>query len=489
MPHTFCPKCGAKVEWASSCSQCGARILLYNASDGEKKITESPQHPRYVEAAQGIWWRRLNLARLFLGLVVCIGILVGLIVGIVLFLKSSQSTPEPIPFSASSLLASPPSTNYAPSSLDQEFFQLYGHTYYRSIQLEQPEIEIQETIENLEDLLRSVEKQVQFTEKYEANYFDCSEMSAFMEYYLERNGYRASIFMNHSLSHDWVMVYSTGGWIPIETTNLFIPTPTNCEDYSMYSEPEERYDSIGAYWESFDSNMDESGLTQLLMSEVDWWETRYADELEEVAGGGYETIDIYADQDNDGLTTQEEKQWRTDPLDPDSDSDGLNDGDEIKSATNPLNHDTDNDGVIDGNDLFPLRDARIEIDITYFEEKVAADPSISAPGDPYFIISVDGVKQESQRPCFSATYKYDPYSTVVNISDNQRYVDVSIEVWDYDGVWSSDEQYDASSKPDSLVYTKSYDVLSGNFVETSDGTLDGSLQGPQCQIKIKIRMV
>lgn len=43
------------------------------------------------------------------------------------------------------------------------------------------------------------------------------------------------------------------------------------------------------------------------------------------------------DQDNDGLTNQEEAAIGTDPTNPDTDGDGINDGTEVNNGTNPLN--------------------------------------------------------------------------------------------------------------------------------------------------------
>lgn len=177
----------------------------------------------------------------------------------------------------------------------------------------------------------------------------------------------------------------------------------------------------------------------------------------------------------------------TDPLDPDTDRDGLNGGDEIGVGTDPLNSDTDNDGVIDGDDLFPLGDAQVRVAITYFEVKVSAEHPLRGIDDPYFIVTVNGTRRESQH-FDERSYIYNPYSTTVNISDDQRYIDISIEVWE-DDLLDVDDQYDASSDPDSLVYTTTYDVLSGKFTETSDGTWDGSSQGPQCQINVEINMI
>jgi len=65
------------------------------------------------------------------------------------------------------------------------------------------------------------------------------------------------------------------------------------------------------------------------------------------------------DQDNDGLTNDEELAAGTDPTNPDTDGDGYNDGDEINAGTDPLdpcdpddilpecNIDTDGDGLTD----------------------------------------------------------------------------------------------------------------------------------------------
>ena len=55
------------------------------------------------------------------------------------------------------------------------------------------------------------------------------------------------------------------------------------------------------------------------------------------------------DQDNDGLTNDEEATLGTDALSSDTDGDGLNDGDEVMVVgTDPLNPDTDGDGLNDG---------------------------------------------------------------------------------------------------------------------------------------------
>ncbi len=55
------------------------------------------------------------------------------------------------------------------------------------------------------------------------------------------------------------------------------------------------------------------------------------------------------DQDNDGLTNDEEVVEGTDPTDADSDDDGLSDGTEVSgNVTDPNDPDTDDDGICDG---------------------------------------------------------------------------------------------------------------------------------------------
>ena len=65
-----------------------------------------------------------------------------------------------------------------------------------------------------------------------------------------------------------------------------------------------------------------------------------------------DTID--QDDDNDGITDQQELINGTDPCVFDTDNDLLGDGDENQIGTDPNNRDSDNDGVIDGLDDFPL---------------------------------------------------------------------------------------------------------------------------------------
>ena len=57
------------------------------------------------------------------------------------------------------------------------------------------------------------------------------------------------------------------------------------------------------------------------------------------------------DDDNDGVSDEDEAKNGTDPKNPDTDGDGLNDGDEKTHGTDPKNPDTDGDGVNDGDEV------------------------------------------------------------------------------------------------------------------------------------------
>ncbi len=206
---------------------------------------------------------------------------------------------------------------------------------------------------------------------------------------------------------------------------------------------------------------------------------------------------IAQDTDGDGLTDDEERQIGTNPSYIDTDHDGLNDYQEVKvKKTDPLSPDTDGDGVKDGNDLFPINDAYVQISIKYFQDTSATGqgPDLGGLGDPYFIIRVGSLQQMSLKPIGeSITSRDNPFSATFNVPDDQQYVLITVEVWDYDGGWSGDEQYDCGStpgtSPDALIYKKQFNILGATITETSDGAADGSLDGPQANIIVEIKTV
>lgn len=84
-----------------------------------------------------------------------------------------------------------------------------------------------------------------------------------------------------------------------------------------------------------------------------------------------------SDDDNDGLTLDEERQYGTDPNDADTDDDRLLDGEEVHGywtlqgtfITDPLDPDTDNDTAIDGDEVLDFhRYDRIETEDYYSAE-------------------------------------------------------------------------------------------------------------------------
>jgi uncharacterized membrane protein YvbJ len=73
MPYTFCPKCGAKVEWSRSCSQCGARIPLHDIQE----LASTELEP------QAVPWTVRDVLKGIVFFVVAQVVLFGIIVGIV----------------------------------------------------------------------------------------------------------------------------------------------------------------------------------------------------------------------------------------------------------------------------------------------------------------------------------------------------------------------------------------------------------------------
>lgn len=67
------------------------------------------------------------------------------------------------------------------------------------------------------DKLREV-LTIRWLKAYEVNFFDCSEMSAFLEYWLENKGFNTDIVSDRS--HSWVIVETEPGiWTHVESTS------------------------------------------------------------------------------------------------------------------------------------------------------------------------------------------------------------------------------------------------------------------------------
>jgi len=198
---------------------------------------------------------------------------------------------------------------------------------------------------------------------------------------------------------------------------------------------------------------------------------------------------IAQDTDGDGLTDDEERQIGTNPSYADTDHDGLNDYEEVKvKKTDPLSPDTDGDGVQDGNDLFPLYDAYVRVAITYFESTGTLSDEAGYQ-EAYFIITVNGEskRSSSSTELIDGRYLKNPYSATFNIPDETQYVSVSIAAWDSD--FFVDDHYDTSDNPQLVDYETRYNITGGTFTHTSDGAVDGGLQGPQGKIIVEITTI
>ncbi|MHC1566938.1 MAG: hypothetical protein ACXQTD_04275 [Candidatus Syntropharchaeia archaeon] len=95
---------------------------------------------------------------------------------------------------------------------------------------------------------------------YEKSVFDCSEMSAYTEWYLENHGFRADIVVNRfpTGNHAYVIAYVDGGVYPIETTTEPLHFYTN-SSYCLYIHYKKRFETI------YDA-VDYAGI-----DEWDWW--------------------------------------------------------------------------------------------------------------------------------------------------------------------------------------------------------------------------
>lgn len=95
------------------------------------------------------------------------------------------------------------------------------------------------------------------------------------------------------------------------------------------------------------------------------------------------------DEDNDGLTTAEERFYNTDPALADTDKDGFKDGEEVRAGYDPLGPgklDTDNDGFPDPDERsFGSDPANPDTDGDGYNDgaeiKNGYNPLIQSPGD------------------------------------------------------------------------------------------------------------
>ncbi len=172
----------------------------------------------------------------------------------------------------------------------------------------------------------------------------------------------------------------------------------------------------------------------------------------------------------------------------DSDGDGLTDVEEATLGTNAFSWDTDGDGINDPDDYCPTYDGYLKVEITRFD----STGDLSDQGgyqEAYFFIKVNGEEVRSETTeLFNGSYLNSPYQYIFDIPDDVRYASVSISAKENDA-FNSDDDYDISGSPNSIVYSKSYDITSGTFTDTSDGKQDGALEGLQGKINVRLSVV
>jgi len=86
-----------------------------------------------------------------------------------------------------------------------------------------------------------------------------------------------------------------------------------------------------------------------------------------LAAGGNCPSPLESDSDNDSLKDGEEVEIGTDPCNPDTDNDGIPDGDEEEQGTDPLDPDSDDDGIPDGSDPDVLIDFINGLPVGFFK--------------------------------------------------------------------------------------------------------------------------
>jgi len=150
-------------------------------------------------------------------------------------------------------------------TIDDVFLSRWGHTYYNN----SPRVSYD--LDQIEKLLIEIVCQVPWRSYYKAGVFDCSEKSAYLEYVFERHGYTAEIAEGEG--HAWVLVYNdvASCWLPIDAT-LPVGTLTPPHPYTpTIGGIVECHFTLQWRWEDI--------YHVKRISEYDWWNSPYADEL------------------------------------------------------------------------------------------------------------------------------------------------------------------------------------------------------------------
>jgi hypothetical protein len=154
--------------------------------------------------------------------------------------------------------------------LDEIFVSNYGHSYYRTTPVGNEGLSINAVHIELDSIKSSVD--FGSDSVYDVDYFDCSEMSAFLEYYFENKcGWDTYVLVGDTTRghHAWVYIEDEyGNYVHVESTGLFVIDNYNW-DWFQYTRSETHGTISSLYVSSYNS-----------WQEWDWWNTRYASELQ-----------------------------------------------------------------------------------------------------------------------------------------------------------------------------------------------------------------
>lgn len=114
----------------------------------------------------------------------------------------------------------------------------------------------------VQEHLNDIRVVVNFPKVYELGTFDCSEMSAYLEWYFENQGMDTVICSDSH--HSWIRIDNgEHGWINVESTKMLV--------------------ALGNRWNNETTAYDSIYSTQY-RADYDWWNTEYADDLEGILG-------------------------------------------------------------------------------------------------------------------------------------------------------------------------------------------------------------
>lgn len=113
---------------------------------------------------------------------------------------------------------------------------------------------------------------ITWTKKYEANKFDCSQMSAFLEWALDNAGYSTRFFVGYG--HCWLSIKVDDEWVSYESTRLvWIP---ETDEYIAHYRPQRVFSNlhvVKAWYQRavWAGAYTKSGAKTIFLREFGWW--------------------------------------------------------------------------------------------------------------------------------------------------------------------------------------------------------------------------